>query len=108
VAVERSVLASLRAFHFLHSIHTVRFGGRFDAMRTALDPENSESEQDDGAENAVPKTRAKRKVHRNHAITAQDNTDSNSSACMRQSPNSLERSHEHHANPCLLEECLLS
>ncbi len=39
VAVERSVPASVRAFHFLH---TVRLGGRSDAMRTAFDPENSE------------------------------------------------------------------
>jgi hypothetical protein len=47
VAVERSALASVRAFHSLHTLHTVRFGGRPEAMRTAFDPEDSYSEQDD-------------------------------------------------------------
>jgi hypothetical protein len=74
VAMEQSVLASVRAFHFLH---TVRFGGRSDAMRTAFDPENNESEQDDCAENEVPK----RKVHNNHVRSAKDNADSDSSTC---------------------------
>ncbi len=62
-------LASVRAFHFLH---TVRFGGRREAMRTALDPENSDSEQDDGAKNVIPK----RQVNSNRASTAHDNGDS--------------------------------
>ncbi len=79
VAVELSVLASVQAFHFLH---TVRFGGRPEAMRTTFDPEDSDSEQDDSAENVIPK----RKVSSNLARTAQDNGDSDSSACSEEKP----------------------
>ena len=79
VAVERSVLASVRAFHFLH---TVRFGGRPEAMRTAFEPEDSDSEQDDSEENVIPK----RKVGSNLARTALDNGDSDSSACSEEKP----------------------
>ena len=42
--IERAVLASVRAFHFLHK---VRFGGRLGAGRPDLSPEHSDSTDDD-------------------------------------------------------------
>jgi hypothetical protein len=44
VAAERSALASVRAFHFLHK---VRFGGLSYATRSDLNSDNSDCEQDD-------------------------------------------------------------
>ncbi len=71
VAVERSVRASVRVFHFLLT-GCIQVGGHPEAMRTAFDPEDSDSEQDDSAENVIPK----RKVSSNLARTARDNRDS--------------------------------
>jgi hypothetical protein len=72
VAVERSVLASVRAFHYLHK---VRFGGLSRAVCPDPDPSNSDSEQDVSKENIA----AKRKSRRSHTNLAQDYTDSDSS-----------------------------
>jgi hypothetical protein len=73
VAVERSVLASVRSLHFLH---TVRFGGLTNAVRPELDPSASDSEQDESEDDVV----AKGKSLRSNAYLAQDYTDSDSSA----------------------------
>jgi hypothetical protein len=72
VAVERSVLASVRAFHYLHK---VRFGGLSRAVCPDPDPCNSDSEQDVSKENIS----AKRRSRRSHTNLAQDCTDSDSS-----------------------------
>ena len=72
VAVERSVLASVRAFHYLHK---VRFGGLSRAVCPDPDPSNSDSEQDVSKENIS----AKRRSRRSHTNLAQDYTDSDSS-----------------------------
>jgi hypothetical protein len=48
VAVERSVLVSVRAFHYFHK---VRFGGLSIAVGPDLDPGNSDSEQDGSKNN---------------------------------------------------------
>ncbi len=69
VAVERTVLASVRAFHFLHK---VRFGGLPEAGRPDLDPDHSDNDSDVEV--------GKRKSSRRKAGAAQDCTDSDSSA----------------------------
>ena len=51
-AVERSVLASVRAFHFLHR---VRFGGLPETVRSDLDPDCNDSRSDNEEEGARPK-----------------------------------------------------
>ena len=79
VAVERSVLASVRALHFLH---TVRFGGRSEATLTAFDPGNSDSEHDDSVEDAV----LKRRVRGHHVRTAHDGADADPSTCYETEP----------------------
>ncbi len=94
VAVERSVLASVRAFHFLH---TVRFGGRPEAMRTAFDPEDSDSEQENSEENVIPK----RKVSSHLARTDLDNGYSDSSACSEEKP---KQQRTHQTQDCLLKQ----
>ena len=78
-AVERSVLASARAFHFLHK---VRFGGLSDARRADPDPDNSDSEKDEDEEEAV----TKRKSRGRDTNAAQDSADSDSSACSSVQP----------------------
>jgi hypothetical protein len=78
-AVERSVLASVRAFHFLHK---VRFGGLSDARRADPDPDNSNSEKDEDEEEAV----TKRKSRGRDTNAAQVSADSDSSACSSVQP----------------------
>ena len=72
VAVERSVLASVRAFHYLHK---VRFGGLSRAVCPDLDPSNSDSERDASKDDRVAKRRSRRSL----TNLAQDYTDSDSS-----------------------------
>jgi hypothetical protein len=69
-AVERTVLASVRAFHFLHR---VRFGGLPETVRSDLDPDYNDSRIDNEEEG----TRAKR-LSRND--TTQDCADLNALA----------------------------
>ena len=72
VAVERTVLASVRAFHFLHK---VRFAGLPDAGRPDLDPDHSDHASDE----EVGDGGTKRKSNRRKAGAAKDCTDSDSS-----------------------------
>ena len=72
VAVERTVLASVRAFHFLHK---VRFGGLPEAGRPDLDPDHSDHASDED----VGDGGTKRKSNRRKAGAAKDCTDSDSS-----------------------------
>jgi hypothetical protein len=80
VAVERSVLASVRAFHYLYK---VRFGGLSSAVRPDLDPSNSDNEQDGSKDDAV----AKKKSRRSHTNLARDYTDSDSSESFSRAEN---------------------
>ncbi len=84
VAAERSVLASVRAFHFLHK---VRFGGLSNATRSDLNSYNSDCEQDDSKDGAV----AKRKFSGSRVSLAYGNTDSDSSADSQAEPRSTHR-----------------
>ncbi len=70
-AVERTVLASVRAFSFLHK---VRFGGHPETVRPDPDPDHSaeDSDDEDGGK------QIKRNPHRSTADTPQDYTDSDS------------------------------
>jgi hypothetical protein len=72
VAVERTVLASVRAFHFLHK---VRFGGLSETKRPDLGSERSDAVSSDSAEGGG----LKRKPRRHEAGEAQNCTDSDSS-----------------------------
>jgi hypothetical protein len=86
VAAERSVLASVRAFHFLHK---VRFGGLSYATRSDLNSDNSDCErQHDSYDGAV----AKRKSSGSRASLALGNTDSDLSADSEAEPRSTHRS----------------
>ncbi len=73
VAAGRSALASVRAFHFLHS---VRFGGLSCATRSDLDSDKSDCEQDDSEDGEV----AKRKSSESRVSPTLGNTDADSSA----------------------------
>ena len=70
-AVERTVLASVRAFSFLHN---VRFGGHPETVRPDPDPDHSaeDSDDEDGGK------RIKWNPHRSTADAPQDCTDSDS------------------------------
>ncbi len=68
VAIERTVLASVQAFNFLHK---VRFGGLPEVGRPDLGPERNDSTDDD----VVDEGRM-RKSHRHGAGTTLDCTDS--------------------------------
>ena len=57
VAVEKTVLASVRAFYFLH---TVRFGGLQDDARPPHDPDHS----DDDSVDVMGRVQVKRSLHR--------------------------------------------
>jgi hypothetical protein len=85
VAVERSVLASVRAFHFLHK---VRFGGLSYATRSDLNSDNSDCEQDDSKDGGV----AKRKSSESRVSLTLGNTDADSSADSDAEPRSTHRS----------------
>jgi hypothetical protein len=85
VAAERSVLASVRAFHFLHK---VRFGGLSYATRSDLNSDNSDCEQDDSKEGEV----AKRKSSESRVSLTLGNTDADSSADSDAEPRSTHRS----------------
>ena len=67
-AVEKTVLASVRAFHFLHR---VRFGGRLDTARPDLDQDRSDSENDDQGYEVY----SKRKPHQSTTTASPDYTD---------------------------------
>jgi hypothetical protein len=70
-AVERTVLASVRAFSFLHK---VRFGGLPETVRPDLDSDHSDKDSDD----AGRKKRAQRNPHRSTTNAPQGCTDSDS------------------------------
>jgi hypothetical protein len=84
--LERTVIASVRAFHFLHR---VRFGGLAEPQRSELDSEHSDA---DSSAN-VKGVGAKRKPRRREAEDAQNYTDSDSSAAddLMEQPRSLSR-----------------
>jgi hypothetical protein len=85
VAAERSVLASVRAFHFLHK---VRFGGLSYATRSDLNSDHSDCEQDDSKDGEV----AKRKSSESRVSLTLGNTDADSSADSDAEPRSTHRS----------------
>ena len=68
-AVERTVLASVRAFSFLHK---VRFGGLPETVLPDLDPDHSEEDSDDVGRGK----RVQRKPYQNTIDAPQDYTDS--------------------------------
>ena len=70
-AVERTVLASVQALHFLHR---VRFGGLSEPVRPDLESEQSDSADEDGAGLRL----AKRKPRQEKADVSHDCTDSDS------------------------------
>jgi hypothetical protein len=70
-AVERTVLASVQALHFLHR---VRFGGLSEPARPDLESEQSDSPDEDG----VGLRLAKRKPRQEKADVSHDCTDSDS------------------------------
>ena len=84
--LERTVIASVRAFHFLHR---VRFGGLAELQRSELDSEHSDADSSDN----VKGVGAKRKPRRREAEDAQNYTDSDSSAAddLMEQPRSLSR-----------------
>jgi hypothetical protein len=54
VVIDQMALASVRAFHFLH---TVRFGGPLERAQLGIDPNSSNSASEDDTSNAIPKRR---------------------------------------------------
>jgi hypothetical protein len=99
VAAERSVLASVRAFHFLHK---VRFGGLSYATRSDLNSDNSDCEQDDSKDGEV----AKRKSSESRVSLTLGNTDADSSADsehLKQNPGQHTGPHRRRVEPCPLE-----
>jgi hypothetical protein len=70
-AVERTVLALVKAFSFLHK---VRFGGLPKIVRPDLDPDHSEEDSDDEDR----RKRIQRNPHRNTTDAPQDYSDSDS------------------------------
>ena len=97
VAAERSVLASVRAFHFLHK---VRFGGLSYATRSDLNSDNSDCEQDDSKDGEV----AKRKSSESRASLTLGNTDSAATQTRRptltQNPGQHTGPHRRRVAPC--------
>ena len=84
--LERTVIASVRAFHFLHR---VRFGGPAEPQRSELDSEHSDV--DSGGN--VKGVGTKRNPRRREAEDAQNYTDSDSSTAddLMEQPRSLSR-----------------
>lgn len=74
VAVEKTVLASVRAFYFLH---TVRFGGLQDDARPPHDPDHS----DDDSVDVMGRVQVKRSLHRTTSrLSLLEDSDSDSPA----------------------------
>ena len=71
MAVERTVLASVKAFFFLHK---VRFGGLPEPVRPDLVPDRNEEDSDEEDRGK----RFQQNPHRSTAVTPQDYTDSDS------------------------------